>query len=345
MTIAQLLNTAERKLANSASPRLDAEVLLAHVLKVPRSTLLAQIKTDLSLCHFSIRADRKMTRKFIGPRTLAKLRFKWLAWQRKRGVPVAYLTHHKEFYGRSFFMNKSVLIPRPETEVLTECVIRSIRANRAITRAVDVGTGSGCIAVTLACELPHLKVVATDISKAALRVAQKNSAHHGVADRITFLHGNLLEPLIATGNPVEARGPRGFTSSPLANSLRIANLPYLLSEEITQPSTLMSFPRKRESRKNTYRTVLDSPSGRGMTNDLRFEPQTALVGGSDGLKFYRELAEQLLALPSNNRPRAILLELHPPTALEVQKIFSPLGTCEIINDTASLPRVLTITTA
>lgn len=115
--------------------------------------------------------------------------------RRARGEPVAYLVGTKEFWGRPFIVSPEVLIPRPETEGLVERVLRWVAdrpAGDAPLIVVDVGTGSGCIAVTLAAECPALRVIATDTSVGALAVAASNAHRHAVADRISFTHACLM---------------------------------------------------------------------------------------------------------------------------------------------------------
>src|SRR5699024_5048223 len=111
------------------------------------------------------------------------------------GVPVQHITNDAHFYGRTFYVDERVLIPRPETEELVEKVIVDVRTNKSTrTEIVDIGTGSGIIAITLALELKHAKVYATDISEEALVVAEKNAKSLG-AD-VQFFQGNFLEPLL-----------------------------------------------------------------------------------------------------------------------------------------------------
>jgi release factor glutamine methyltransferase len=107
--------------------------------------------------------------------------------------PVAYITGCREFYGRTFRVTRDVLIPRPETELIVEEARRRVagRASDAAPRLIDVGTGSGCLAITLALELPSAEVIATDVSESALQVAQENAGRLG-ADRVTFLNGSCL---------------------------------------------------------------------------------------------------------------------------------------------------------
>jgi release factor glutamine methyltransferase len=115
-----------------------------------------------------------------------------LAAQRAMGRPVAYLLNRREFYGRDFALDSSVLIPRPETETMIEAALP-----RLVPRAtcLDLGTGSGAIAVTLACQRPESRLVATDVSDAALAVARGNAERHHCAGRIEFLKGSWYEPV------------------------------------------------------------------------------------------------------------------------------------------------------
>ncbi len=106
--------------------------------------------------------------------------------RRARSEPVAYIRGVQEFWGREFAVSPAVLIPRPETELIIEELLARVNAGPPPTRIADVGTGSGCLAITAALELPGARIVATDISKAAIDVARKNAERHRVADRITF---------------------------------------------------------------------------------------------------------------------------------------------------------------
>ncbi len=186
-----VLTTAIQRLAAAGSdtPRLDAEVLLAHTLGYEeRTRLYLQLDQALSAQELA--------------------RFENLLQRRERREPVAYLTGHKEFFGLDFEVNPHVLIPRPETELLVEAtkelVIGAWRLeieNLPITNyqlpiiIADIGAGSGCIAVALAKYLPQATIVAVDLSPEALQVARRNAERHGVAEKITFLQGDLLQPL------------------------------------------------------------------------------------------------------------------------------------------------------
>ncbi len=152
--------------------RLEAEVLLRHVLGIDRAAFL-------------MRRDDPL----VGD---AAERFAVLLERRLKREPLAYITGQREFYGLAMLVDRRVLIPRPETEGLVE---RTIALAHGAALIVDVGTGSGCIAIALAVHLPQARVIATDAAADALACARENAARHGVAERITLLHGDLLQPL------------------------------------------------------------------------------------------------------------------------------------------------------
>lgn len=231
-TVLELLKKAVPYLADAGidTARLDAELLLAHVLGMDRIGLYVNFDRPLE------------TREVDAYRQALILR--------ARRMPLAYITGTKEFMSLEFKVNRAVLVPRPETELLVETAVEkleSLRESSESLRVVDVGTGSGVIAVTIAKKVPDAEVWAIDISTAALRVARENASRHSVSDRIHWLQGNLLEPL---------RRISGF-----AAELIVANPPYVPSRDIGK----------------------DSP-------EVRWEPRVALDGGTDGLDFYRRLA-------------------------------------------------------
>jgi release factor glutamine methyltransferase len=155
--------------------RIDAQVLMCHVLGVNRAGLAAN--------PFRILTETE------------DARIDSLVAQRALGAPVAYLVQSREFYGRDFAVGPEVLIPRPETETLVEAALERVRGD---ARCLDLGTGSGAIAVTLACERPALRLVATDVSAEALAVARTNAARHGCAERIAFAQGSWYEAVADT---------------------------------------------------------------------------------------------------------------------------------------------------
>jgi release factor glutamine methyltransferase len=159
----------------SGSPRLDAEVLLAHVLEMDR--------VGLYLAH-----DRPLDAD-------ERARYRRSVERRRRSEPVAYITGTKEFYSLPLAVDARVLVPRPETELLVEEAIGALGLAREGGRMLDVGTGSGAIAVALLRECPALGGDATDVSADALAVAEENALRHGVRDRLRLLPGALDEPV------------------------------------------------------------------------------------------------------------------------------------------------------
>jgi release factor glutamine methyltransferase len=183
-TVGRLLQwtTDFLKQKNADSPRLDAEVLLAHALSRPRIMLYASFGEAVP--------DE------------ARSKFRDLVKRRGAGTPVAYLLGEKEFFSLPFEVTPATLIPRPETEAIVVQAAEAIAAMQktgqieagSTVRVADVGTGSGCLAVTIAKQIAVATVTATDISPDALAVAKRNAERHGVSDRVTFLEGDLLAP-------------------------------------------------------------------------------------------------------------------------------------------------------
>ena len=159
---------------------------LSHVNTVP------QCEKDILLCFVKNISKVELYREKTTALTdKEKKRLETLIKKRKVDIPIAYLTNHKEFYGRSFFVDKNVLIPRPETELIIDEVLVMVDTKEPVT-IIDIGTGSGNIAVTLAKELPNAKIIATDIDKKALILAKKNAIIHNVNGQIKFIQSDLL---------------------------------------------------------------------------------------------------------------------------------------------------------
>jgi release factor glutamine methyltransferase len=200
MTIKEALQFATKQLQKTSStPALDAEVLLAYVLKKDRAFLFAYPDKSIS------RNQYKRYQKLIN--------------RRKNAEPIAYLRHSKEFFGLDFYVDERVLIPRPETETLIEFVLESTMKKKWTNfklKICDVGTGSGCIAITLAKKLPLAQIYATDISKKALAVAKINAIKHKVQKQIKFFCGDLLSPI----------------SKNIKFDIIVANLPYLTIDQL-----------------------------------------------------------------------------------------------------------------
>src|SRR6266481_3716180 len=300
---------AQLREAHVPSFTLAAELLLLHVLCRDRTWLYAHPEEQVSP------ADAE--------------RFFALVARRANGEPTQHLTGKQEFWGLEFEVTPDVLIPRPETEHVIEVALdrlaaRELRAGRRQTTngevfwIADVGTGSGCIAIALAKELPGAKFCATDISQKALAVARRNAVCHGVMDRVDFIESNLLEPLIVS--PLVYPAFRGATRlprvsrghSPLLFDAIISNPPYVgRREAATLP---------REVREH--------------------EPEVALYGGEEGYELYAALIAEAA---QNLKPGGILvLELGHDSLPAVQPLLdaSKWTNVGVTDDLAGIPRVL-----
>lgn len=189
-TVGGELGAARAALADAKIPGawLDAEVLLAHVMKTRREALHSHPERGLTAAEHD--------------------RLQRLIARRVARVPIAYLTGEREFYGHAIHVTPAVLIPRPETELLVELAIAWLRVHPHARRVIDLGTGSGAVAIAMARALPAVRVVASDIDARALRVAAANVKAHRLASRITLVRRDLLEG----ARPAD---------------LVVANLPYL----------------------------------------------------------------------------------------------------------------------
>ena len=176
MTVADALTYASEQLtaAGIDTPRFDAQLLLAWTLKVRREELAREPERVLTA------REAVIFVKAVSLRTERR--------------PLPYITGEAWFYGRQFKINRAVLIPRPETELLVEIALAAIGKTKS-PQIADIGTGSGCLAVTLAAERPDARIWATDLSGDALKEARKNVVRHSVTERLTLLHGDLLGPL------------------------------------------------------------------------------------------------------------------------------------------------------
>ncbi|MFY9221253.1 MAG: peptide chain release factor N(5)-glutamine methyltransferase [Blastocatellia bacterium] len=198
-SIDQLLKSATEslKVAQIDDARRQASLLLMDLLNCNQAYLLAHNKDQI---------DDILVEKY-----------KIAVMRRAQGEPLQYISGQQEFYGRDFIVTPDVLIPRPETELLVEFVLKLAKENKISNLDIlDIGTGSGCIAVTLALELPNAKITAIDISPKALAIAQQNAAKHQVDSKITWVISDLVSNL---------RSDKQFY-------LCCANLPYINPEEL-----------------------------------------------------------------------------------------------------------------
>ena len=180
-----LADAVERLATVSESPRLDAELLLARALDVPRSYLFAHPEDELD--------------------SAAVTRFLTTIERRTEGAPLAYITGQKEFWSMNLMVTRDTLVPRPETEILVDQVLLRIPQDDAM-KVLDLGTGSGAIALAIAKERPVCDVTATDFSAAALAIAKENARQHGLPN-IEFLLGDWLEPVAGQMFDIIATNP------------------------------------------------------------------------------------------------------------------------------------------
>ncbi len=202
MTIKQIIQIVISKLENySDTPDLDARIIVSSIFNIKSNNLILRYENILN--DLQIKKILQMTDERID------------------NTPVAYIIGKKEFYGREFFVNQDVLIPRPETEILIEKILEINKTDK-VKNIVDIGTGSGCISITLALEIPGVKVYASDISKKALQVTKKNAIIYlgESLENFSIVKGNLLDPFIS------------FTQIDVI----VANLPYLDENQYTDDS-------------------------------------------------------------------------------------------------------------
>ena len=285
------LREAMQRLRKASVPShtLAAELLLMHVLGRDRAWLYAHPEEVL---------DGAVVARYLE-----------LVARRAEGVPTQYLTGKQEFWGLEFEVTPAVLIPRPETEHVVEVVLERLGPTRSREplRIADLGTGSGCLAVALARELPSAHVIATDTCAAALRVAQRNAARNGVSKRVRFVRCSLLEAFASVQNdaPVQLR------RAPL--DLVVSNPPYV----------------GREESDSLQREVRDH------------EPAKALFAGWRGHELYASLIDQAKRLlpPSG----LLVLELGYNSLEAVSALVGPATgwtQVRVSPDLAGIPRVL-----
>lgn len=209
-TIRRVLEWSAKDLAQRGadSPRLDAELLIAEALGIDRVGLYLDLDRPLATSELD--------------------RVRPLLERRRAREPVAYILGRREFWGRRFDVSPAVLVPRPDTETLVERALELL-PREADVQALDLGTGSGILAVTLAAERPRARIDAVDLSGEALSVARANAERHGVADRVSFHLGDLFAPL-----------PEGRRFD-----LIVSNPPYIPEREVAElPPEISRFEPK-----------------------------------------------------------------------------------------------------
>ena len=256
MTVGEALQQAKTRLQSSDTASLDVQVMLAEIMGVNRAYLLAYRDQQLSPNH--------------------QAQFESWVSQREAGEPIAYILGRKGFYDREFMVSPDVLIPRPETEHLLEIALEYANKNPNCM-AVDVGTGSGALAVTFKAHVPNSTVYAVDVSEQALNIARKNADRY-IAE-IHFLQGNLLHPLVDQEIQVD---------------LIMANLPYIPTDDLAE----------LEVRKHEPMTALDGGADgldfiRQLLNDVPKvcypQAQILLEIGAEQGQSVKALAHKLLS--------------------------------------------------
>jgi release factor glutamine methyltransferase len=276
---------------NVPSAALAAEILLMHTIKRDRAWLYAHPEEVFA----------------AAPR---ELYFSLLA-RRAGGVPTQHLTGHQEFWGRDFEVTPDVLIPRPETEHLIEVAIERLGQGadagsprrQEKFRIADAGTGSGCIAISLAHEFPNAQIIATDISVAALKVARSNAKRQGVDSRVEFIECNWMDAFVHQ-SPATSHGSAHF-------DLIASNPPYIGRHEAA----------------SLAREVRDH------------EPAIALFGGETGVEIYAPLIAQAASLLKPDG--TLVLELGHNSAEHVSRLLGTADWENIVitNDLAGISRV------
>ncbi|MBI5199329.1 MAG: peptide chain release factor N(5)-glutamine methyltransferase [Nitrospirae bacterium] len=290
MTVLDLLKWANEYLSscNVPDPYIEAEYLLAHVLGCQRKDLLVYPE------------------RILAPDEMG--RFKDYIERRVRREPSQYIIGEVEFRGRLFKVNRDVLIPRPETELLVEEAVKSVKAkdvsgNGEGVTIVDLCTGSGCIAISIARELPYCRVYAVDISEGAISVARENAERHGVDDRVIFLSGDLFDAIEPLGLESEI-------------DLIISNPPYVSTKEME-----------------------------GLQPEIKeYEPLQALYGGEDGLDFYRRIIHEAPFYLTHGG--LLIMEIGYGQGERIKGLFEQEGVFEEIEvkkDFAGIERVIKTT--
>jgi release factor glutamine methyltransferase len=250
-TLAEWLATAIPQLAQNPyvdMPQLEAQLLSSFVLAAPRSWLLAHTDVYLSLDQIA--------------------RLNELLNQRLNHTPLPYIIGFWEFYGLEFIVSPQVLIPRPETELLVSQAIDWLKQHPQQNKVLEIGSGSGCISVSLAVNLSHLKITAIDISRSALKISMRNAEKHQVQERISFLQSDLATAISARFD------------------LICANLPYIPTSKLTNLAV---------SRFEPYLALDGGPDGLDLIRSLLVtSPRLIAPGGR--LLFEIEAGQSEIAL-------------------------------------------------
>lgn len=255
MTVEHVLTQAERELGQIEDRALIVRTLLSHVMDKPASWIMAHPEAVLSEHQLGVYIK--------------------LIARAAHHEPLAYITGHREFYGRNFLVSPFTLIPRPETELLLEYIFMQFPDQNTAISMVDVGTGSGNIAISAAIERPGWQIWATDVSVEALKVARTNAERLGATD-VSFAYGSLLEPL-----PSSLKGKIEVIA---------ANLPYISDDEFEQlPETVRDFEPELALRSGLEADTLN--------NELKVQAKDWLT--PDGWLIYETTNGQIVPLPAS----------------------------------------------
>lgn len=267
------------------TPRLDAELLLSHGLKLDRIQLY--MKFDQPLSDEELAVCRELVRR------------------RSQGEPVAYIQGNKEFYGLNFEVNSHVLIPRPETEHIIDEALKWAPDKDRELKILDLGTGSGCVGLTLLKKFPHARLVSVDISDEALKVAQRNAESLGVQDRVCFVHADAGNTDVVLQNYQDFMGQSNI-------DILVSNPPYIANEDPL------------------------------VEKDVRkFEPHTALFAADDGLALLKVWSTQYS--PKLSHPGLLLMEMgmsQGPIMSEHLEKLGMFNEVRVIKDLSGHDRVL-----
>ncbi len=283
------MNDIRTALRQTAIQSKEAELLLSHVLKKDHIFIKA-------------RPDFKLSRAQL-------LKFKSLEKRRTHNEPIAYILKSQPFYGQPFMVNRHTLIPRPETEYLVDIIKKDLTNKPSKKLIIDVGTGSGCLSITLKLQIPNATVIASDISRKALNVARKNS--RSLKAEAVLVQDDLL------GDELQSKIHQTLKKTFFDRIVLVANLPYL-------PTSY---------KKDMAPDVVD------------YEPSTALFAGSDGLMLINKLLTQISKSKLVSLIKSAYLEIDPSQSKKLTKIIKklfPSWQVRVLPDLAGRPRYLVI---
>lgn len=267
------------------TPRLDAELLLSHGLKLDRIQLY--LKFDQPLSDTELTSLRELVRR------------------RSQGEPVAYILGYKDFFGERFEVNSATLIPRPETEHLIEEAMKWQPDSEKPLRILDLGTGSGCVGLTLLKKFPQARLLTVDISNEALEVAKRNAEHLGVSDRVQFINVDASDSAKVMASYQEFMGHGAI-------DILVSNPPYIAE---------------------------DDPQ---VDKDVRkFEPHTALFAADQGLALLKSWSDAYA--PKLAHPGLLLMEMGMSQGPAMKEHLVKLGMfneVRVIKDLSGHDRVL-----